>query len=204
MKQMLGMVMMLGVLAGCARAELEAQPAKTGEAQAEKKVEKSTGWLDNFETAKAEAKASGLPIFAFFTGSDWCGWCLKLHKEVLDEKAFKRFAEANLILFEADFPQRKKLSPGVTAQNKALSSKYGVRGFPTVYLLDAEGKKLGQTGYQRGGADAYVTHLKDLLEGAGIKAKGAGSAKSPTLYEKMKAEKAAQAKAVETEKAAQK
>ena len=168
MKQMLVMVMMLGMLAGCAKAELESQPAKKGEAQAE-----NTAWLDNFETAKTKSKESGLPIFAFFTGSDWCGWCIKLHKEVLDKQAFKSFAEANFVLFEADFPQRKKLSKEVEMQNKILSEKYRVQGFPTVFLLDAAGKTLGQIGYQPGGADAYVAQLKNLLEVANVKVKAA-------------------------------
>ncbi|HKL21007.1 MAG TPA: thioredoxin family protein, partial [Tichowtungia sp.] len=64
----------------------------------------------------------------------------------------------------ADFPRSKPQPEDIQKQNKALSQKYGVRGFPTVLLLNAGGEVLGRTGYQRGGPEAYVKHLKDLLK----------------------------------------
>lgn len=161
---------------------------------------KTEGWTDDFETAQKEAATFNQPIFAFFTGSDWCGWCKKLRSEALDTKAFKKFAADNLILFEADFPRGRKLSDKIKKQNSALAAKYDVRGYPTVFLLDAEGKPLGRTGYQEGGADAYVKHLKDLLDTAGIKTEekpAVGKALSP--YEKLKAERAAAAKAAQAD-----
>jgi protein disulfide-isomerase len=158
----------------------------------EQQPKKSKGWITDFEQARKESAAHGQPIFAFFTGSDWCGWCVRLHEEVLGTKEFERFAADNLILFEADFPRGRKLSDKLVRQNEALANKYGVRGFPTIYLLDAEGSQLGRTGYKQGGAAAYVEHLKELLDRAGIKAKEGGAASKPlSAYEKMKAEKAA-------------
>ena len=160
----------------------------------EKAPEKTKGWITDFEQAKKEAEAFKQPIFAFFTGSDWCGWCVKLKKEALDTKAFEKFAADNLILFEADFPRSKKLSDKIEKQNKELAAQYSVRGYPTVYLVDATGKQLGQTGYKEGGADAYVKHLTELLDQAGIKAVSKAEAgKTLSAYEKMKAEKAAKA-----------
>lgn len=160
----------------------------------DKEPEKTKGWLDSFEQAKKEAAAFKQPIFAFFTGSDWCGWCIKLRKEALDTKAFETFAADNLILFEADFPRGKKLPEKVKRQNGELADQYGVRGYPTVYLLDAEGKKLGTTGYQEGGAEAYVKHLKELLDKAGVKTVDKPAAgKAPSAYDKMKAGKEAKA-----------
>lgn len=158
----------------------------------EKEPEKSRGWLDNFEQAKKEAKEHKQPIFAFFTGSDWCGWCVKLKKEVLDTKEFQSFAADNMILFEADFPRQKKINDKVKKQNAELQKQYGVRGYPTVFLLDAEGKQVGRTGYKAGGGEAYVKHLQELFKEAKIEvsAKG-GAAKNAnaSLYEKMKAER---------------
>jgi thioredoxin-related protein len=78
------------------------------------------------------------------------------------------------VLFLADFPSRKKLPEKVTRQNEKLAQQYGIRGFPTVLLLDAKGKVIGRTGYQAGGPKAYVKHIKELL----AKAKSAESAKS--------------------------
>lgn len=122
------------------------------------------GWLTDFEQAKKLAAEKDLPILADFSGSDWCGWCIKLDKEVFSEEAFKAYAEDNLILFLADFPRSKEQSDEVKEQNKALSGKYGVRGFPTVLLLDADGEVIERTGYQRGGPEAYVDHIKKLLK----------------------------------------
>jgi protein disulfide-isomerase len=122
------------------------------------------GWLTDFEAAKKEAAARNVPILADFSGSDWCGWCIKLDNEVFSKDEFKAYAKENLVLFLADFPSRKPQSDEVKAQNEKLSSRYGIRGFPTVLLLDAEGNELERTGYQAGGAAAYVEHLKQLIK----------------------------------------
>ena len=160
----------------------------------DKAPEKTKGFMEDFEAAKKEAAAFKQPIFVFFTGSDWCSWCMKLRSESLDTKDFEKFAADNLILFEADFPQQKKQPASVKKQNAELAAKYRVGGYPTVYLLDAEGKALGKTGYVAGGGEAYVKHLKELLAKAGVKTEDKPAAgKAPSPFEKMKAEKAASA-----------
>lgn len=165
-------------------------------AKKDKVPEKTKGWTDSFEGAKAEALAFKQPILAFFTGSDWCGWCMKLRKEALDTKEFEKFAADNLILFEADFPRSKKISDKVKRQNSDLAAKYGVSGYPTVFLLDAQGNTLGQTGYQEGGAAAYVAHVKELLDKAGVKTVDKPEAGKPlSAFEKMKSAKAVKAEA---------
>lgn len=139
-------------------------PENSSVAATDNKAEADTLWLTDFESAKAASKESGKPIFALFTGSDWCCWCVALHKEVLKTEAFKAYASKKLVLFEADFPRNKKISKEVQKQNQELAEKYGVQGFPTVLILDAEGKKLSETGYQAGGGEKYVEHLKKLLK----------------------------------------
>jgi protein disulfide-isomerase len=120
-------------------------------------------WQTDFEAAQAEAAKTGKPMLLDFTGSDWCGWCIKLDKEVFSKKAFKDYAESELVLVEVDFPRGKKQSDALKAQNEALAEKYGIRGFPTIVLLSPEGKLIGKTGYRPGGAEAYVEHLKEAL-----------------------------------------
>ena len=121
------------------------------------------GWTTDFEAAKKLAATRNVPILADFSGSDWCGWCIKLDREVFSKPTFQAYASTNVVLFLADFPSHKELPAAVKAQNEKLAEEYGVRGFPTVLLLDATGKVLGRTGYQAGGPEAYVKHLKQLL-----------------------------------------
>jgi thioredoxin-related protein len=125
----------------------------------------SESWETDFAKAKAKAAEKNLPILVVFSGSDWCGWCQKLEREVWGKDEFKTFAAEALVLFLADFPQKAKLSEVLDKQNKELADKYGVKGFPTVILLDKEGKEKARTGYKPGGAEEYVKHLKTLIEG---------------------------------------
>jgi thiol:disulfide interchange protein len=122
-------------------------------------------WLDDFAAAQARARELKRPILADFTGSDWCIWCIRLKQEVFSQTAFQQYAGRQLVLFEADFPQNKTLTAKVKEQNDQLAKRYEIQGFPTILLLDAEGKVLGKTGYQPGGAEAYVEHLKQLAAG---------------------------------------
>lgn len=122
-------------------------------------------WMHDFEAAKAKAVKEGKPIFINFTGTDWCGWCIKLEKEVFSKKAFQDYAKENLVLVEVDFPRKKEQTAELKEQNKKLDKEYGVEGYPTLYLLDAQGKKLTEDiGYREGGPEAYVAHLKSLLK----------------------------------------
>jgi thioredoxin-related protein len=122
-------------------------------------------WMHDFEAAKAKAVKEGKPIFINFTGTDWCGWCIKLEKEVFSKKAFQDYAKEHLVLVEVDFPKKKEQTAEVKAQNAKLDKEYGVEGYPTLYLLDAQGKKLTEDiGYREGGPEAYVEHLKSLLK----------------------------------------
>lgn len=122
-------------------------------------------WMHDFEAAKAKAAKEGKPIFINFTGTDWCGWCIKLEKEVFSQKAFQDYAKEHLVLVEVDFPKKKEQTAEIKEQNKKLDKEYGVEGYPTLYLLDATGKKLTEDiGYREGGPEKYVEHLKSLLK----------------------------------------
>ena len=125
------------------------------------------GWLTDFEQAREQARQTGRPILINFTGSDWCGWCKLLSKEVFSQPEFQSYARDNLVLLVADFPRRKTLPPEVAAQNHSLQARFDVGGYPTIILIDAYGTVLGRTGYRRGGPAAYVEHLRELLKGGG-------------------------------------
>jgi protein disulfide-isomerase len=121
-------------------------------------------WTTSYKTAIKYSKKYDRPILINFTGSDWCGWCIKLKDEVFDKKEFKDYVSTNLILLEADFPRRKRIDKKTLATNKQLAEKYGVKGYPTILLIDAKGEVLGKTGYKKGGPVNYVEHLKKIVD----------------------------------------
>lgn len=136
------------------------------------------GWLTDFEAAKKQAAAEKKDILVDFTGSDWCGWCIKLDKEVFSTDAFK--AQKDFVLVSLDFPRRKEIPAAQKAKNEALMRQWGVRGFPTIILTNAKGEAYARTGYQAGGPDKYLPHLAELRKQntpAGIKAFGDEQAK---------------------------
>ena len=120
-------------------------------------------WVNEYEKARQTAATEGKDLLMDFTGSDWCSWCIKLHKEVFDLEAFKTAAPKNFVLVELDYPQDKsKLSKEVQEQNAELQKQFSIRGYPTILLADAGGRPYAQTGYQPGGADVYLKHLEEL------------------------------------------
>ena len=115
------------------------------------------GWGDNYQQALSTAAKENKKVLLDFTGSDWCGWCIKLKKETFDQPQFKDFADKNLVLVEVDFPQGKSLSPEIKKQNDSLQEQFHVEGFPTIVLLNAQGKILKQnSGYLPGGPKAMI------------------------------------------------
>lgn len=127
------------------------------------KVHAEAVWQTDSETALQMAAAEQKPILMQFSGSDWCGWCIKLEDEVFSQPEFIEFAQQNLVLLQVDFPRHEALPEAQQAANKALADRYAVRGFPTVLLLDAQGNVLERTGYQRGGAAAYVEMIQKAI-----------------------------------------
>ncbi len=119
-------------------------------------------WLTDLPKAQAEAKAEKKLVLLDFTGSDWCGWCIKLHKEVFSTPEFAEYAKKNLVLVEVDFPNKKKQTTELKKANDVLQQKYGVRGYPTIIVLNGEGKKVGQLGYMKGGPKAFTAELDKL------------------------------------------
>ena len=130
---------------------------------AQKKVSEPA-WFTSMAQAQDAARKDNKVIFVDFTGSDWCPWCVRLHDEVLSQAAFKEYAAKNLVLLLVDFPRKKGQTKEQKQANNALAQKYGIDGFPTILILDADGKVLAKTGYRRGGAAAYVEHLKKILK----------------------------------------
>ena len=133
-------------------------------------------WYTNLMDAQQQSKATHKPIFAFFTGSDWCGWCHKLQNEVFSKPKFIKWAQDKVILLELDFPRSKQLPAELAKQNSSLQQAFKVSGYPTVWLFFMEKdpvaehmniSPLGSLGYPSG-AEPGKEEVKFLETANGI------------------------------------
>ncbi len=119
-------------------------------------------WLEDHPKASQYAREENKLLLMDFTGSDWCGWCKKLDAEVFSRQEFKDYAEQNLVLLKVDFPKHTALPANVKQQNDRLAGQYHISGFPTVVILDSQGRQVGTLGYMEGGPAAFIAELKKL------------------------------------------
>jgi len=116
-------------------------------------------WMTDLPKAQEKARTEKKMVLLDFTGSDWCGWCKKLKAEVFSTDDFANYAKTNLVLVEVDFPRNKQLSAAQTTANMALQAKYSVQGYPTIIVLNSQGTKVAQLGYQPGGPKPFLARL---------------------------------------------
>ena len=127
---------------------------------------KGEPWITDMEQAQKVAKAEGKDIFVYFTGSDWCGWCIKLDEEVLSKEEFLNYAKDNLVLVDLDFPNSDDIiTEEQREHNEEWQDVFEPRGFPSIYLTDASANPYAVTGYRDNGPVKYVEHLKALSAG---------------------------------------
>ena len=126
----------------------------------------SLNWKTDLNQALATAKQENKVVLINFTGSDWCQWCKRLNDEVFSKEEFEKFANKNLVLVKVDFPRYIEQSNATKYYNQKLANMFGVKGFPTVILLDKDGRGILKTGYVRGGVDNYIQQLKQYIPGA--------------------------------------
>src|SRR5262249_31161143 len=99
-----------------------------------------SGWITDYQKAQAEAKANHKFVLLDFTGSDWCGFCIQLDRAILSKPEFKDYASKNLVLVEIDFPRSKPQTVETRKQNAQLAERYQIEAFPTLVVLNGEGK----------------------------------------------------------------
>ena len=128
-------------------------------------------WYTDLSKAVSISINEKKPIMLFFTGSDWCGWCMRLKKEVFNHEKFKSWSDDKIILVELDFPRRKKLEPNILNQNRELARIFGVSGYPTCWMVKPQilenskvnFLKLGKLGYVAGGTDKWISVAEKFL-----------------------------------------
>jgi thioredoxin-related protein len=128
-------------------------------------------WETNVTKAMEVSNKTKKPMLLFFTGSDWCGWCIRLQKEVLKTPEFAAWAKKNVVLVELDYPRRAAQTPEIKKQNEELQQAFGIQGFPTIHFANGttkEGKVnfegLGSTGYVAGGPSAWLAVANGFLQ----------------------------------------
>ena len=133
--------------------------------------QKPLEWHTDVNQAINISVKSGKPLFFFFTGSDWCGWCKRLQKEVFFKPEFITWANKNVVLVELDFPRRTQLSAELQKQNKQFQQMFGVRGYPTIWFVNPEIRdtkvnfqKLGSQGYIAGGPKAWIAGADKFIK----------------------------------------
>lgn len=122
-------------------------------------------WTTSYDQAVKMSKKTGKPILADFTGSDWCHWCVQLHKEVFDTPQFKKWAAKSVVLLELDYPHRTPQTAEVRRQNMDMLRRFPfVRGYPTILFISPDGKAFGQYGYDQGGPGHWIEFAERLLK----------------------------------------
>ncbi len=127
-----------------------------------------TIWETNFASAKQKASSEHKYILLSFSGSDWCGPCIKMHHDYFENAEFLSVSEKTLVLVNADFPRQKKnlLSKPLQQQNNQLADQYNPSGaFPLTLLLNSEGKILKQwEGYPKMSVEEFITDIKKTTD----------------------------------------
>jgi thioredoxin-related protein len=130
-------------------------------------------WYTDVKEAIKVSNKKKKPLLLFFTGSDWCGWCIRLQKEVLKTPEFTKWADKNVILVELDFPRRTEQPEAIKTQNNELQQVFGIQGFPTIFFANAKVNKkdgkinfegLGSTGYVAGGPAAWIATAETIIK----------------------------------------
>ena len=149
-----------------ASGKLDAPAGKLGKliAGAVPEIPYDGSWTEDYAKARRIALQQGRPLLLDFTGSDWCVWCHRLDDEVFAKDAFKEYAKDNLVLVKLDFPRKTKQPKEIATRNRALAERYGIRGFPTLIVLNPSGEQIGKLGYVKGGPKAFLAKLTAQLE----------------------------------------
>lgn len=123
-------------------------------------------WQADYDAALKQAAAENKYVLVSISGLEWCGWCKALENEVFSQPEFAEYAKDNLICVLLDFTRSGRATNVEFAkQHEMLLEKIQVQGFPTVLILNPQGKGVVRDGYQRFGAANYVEFIKGVIAG---------------------------------------
>jgi hypothetical protein len=127
-----------------------------------------TEWHHDLADAEQIAKKEHKHILLNFSGSDWCGPCIRMRREIFGTQAFQRMADTDLVLVNADFPRMKKNRPSAAPLqlNEAMADQYNPRGkFPFTLLLTAGGTVLKEwDGFPDTDPAGFAQQVKAMID----------------------------------------
>ncbi len=128
-------------------------------------------WHTDLNKATEIARQEQKPLFLFFTGSDWCGWCIRLQNEVFKKPEFVTWAKEKVVLVELDFPRRTQQSDEIKLQNSQMQQMFAIQGYPSIRFVKPtikDGKtnfeKIGEASYMAGGPSVWIPNANKALE----------------------------------------
>lgn len=120
------------------------------------------GWSTDVDAAIAQAKKENKAVLVEFTGSDWCPPCIMMRKNVFSKKEFVDAASKNYVLVEVDLPQKDK---ELAARSQIIATRYNIEGFPTVVLLNGDGKEFSRFfAAEHPKLEDFLAHIDKKLE----------------------------------------
>jgi protein disulfide-isomerase len=135
-------------------------------------AQKELTWHTDMSKASELSMKEKKPLMLFFTGADWCGWCIRLQKEVFKTEEFTKWAKDNVILVELDFPRRTPQDEVIKRQNYNMKNTFQVKGYPTVWFVNPKIQEenkmnleaLGSTGYVAGGPQKWLESANSIIK----------------------------------------
>lgn len=131
--------------------------------------------------ALTQAKREKKITMFYFTGSDWCSWCAKLNAEVFSQPEFETYSRTNLVLVKIDFPRRTAQPEAMKKANREIANKLHVGGYPSLFFFNTNGMQIGRSGYQPGGAAAFIRSVAQMTAKPGTQPQASRSAEPPEL-----------------------
>ena len=120
-------------------------------------------WMTDIEAAKTKAAQEGKAVLINFTGSDWCGYCIRMRKDVLEKPEFEAYAADKFVLAEVDVP-RYPIPQEERARRMSICRQYGVTGFPTFLVINSKDEVVGGFNGARPDVNSTAAILDEALE----------------------------------------
>ncbi len=122
-------------------------------------------WGTSFAEARVEAAEAEKLILLWFTGSDWCKYCVMLEKEVFHTAEFAAWYGDKIVPVVVDFPRQSSLAPELARQNEMLKERYStnITSYPTALFVNSQGQVMGKLGYLPGGAEVWTRKADEIL-----------------------------------------